>query len=416
MLFILLGLMAIFVVTGIVKTKKLINPLSLFNMIWLLVISIYQLRLSVLQDPIEDKTIITFMICILSFSIFFILGIIFKISNKNNKQETTHVIEYKTIRNLFFFWVFIEIIETIYSGGLPIFWKILDSTKNYMNYGIPTLHGFMNSISLVIVLLSTYLYLYNRKKTGKRDKRLIGILLTVLIFDICMITRQVIISAIIEMIAIYIVFNNKIPWKKLIIITLVIIIAFGILGNFRTGYEEFLNVAVMKQPNINKSLIGFYWVYMYLTMTVSNVNNAVLLDVNGFGLQPIASIYLPTIISDVLFADNIEIPQYLVTQAFNVSGFFMDFYIAFGNLGVGIISAIYGILGAYLYKKLHKNENEKNILYYAVYLQIILLSFFYNHLLYLPSGFQFIIIFLLFNYKSIKKELLKIVTYRRDKR
>ena len=175
------------------------------------------------------------------------------------------------------------------------------------------------------------------------------------------------------------------------------------MGNFRTGYEEFLNVALMKEPNINKSLIGFYWTYMYLTMTVSNVNNAVLLDVNGFGLQPIASIYLPTVISNIVFTEKIEIPQYLVTQAFNVSGFFMDFYIGFGNFGVAIISSIYGLLGAYLFKKVRKNENEKNVLYYAIYLQIILLSFFYNHLLYLPSGFQFIIIFAIFKYLSFKR-------------
>ena len=164
----------------------------------------------------------------------------------------------------------------------------------------------------------------------------------------------------------------------------------------------------MKNNNIPKSLIGVYWVYMYLTMTVANVNNAVLLGINDYGITPIASVYIPTVISNLLFSNsNIKVPNYLVTRAFNVSGFFIDFYIGYGNLGVAIISAIYGLLGAYTLKKVTKKQNEKNILYYAIYLQIVLLSFFYNHLLYLPSGFQFVIVYIIFKIFDKKSKYRK---------
>ena len=407
MTYTLIFLMILFIFLGIILTKKVINPLSAFNLIWLVVIAMYQLRLSELQDILNDESVITFIICILSFSITFILGYVIKIKQKERK-ESNKIIEYDTIKKIFIFWLIIEFIETVWSGGLPILWKITGSSKTYMNYGIPTLHGLMNSIGLVIIMLSFYLYMYKKQKDNVKDRRLLVILLVVTLFSLCLITRQVIITAIIEMMVIYLYFKVKIPWKKIIIIVCVGVIAFGVIGNFRTGYDEFLDVSLMKNNNIPKSLIGVYWVYMYLTMTVANVNNAVLLGINDYGITPIASVYIPTVISNLLFSNsNIKVPNYLVTRAFNVSGFFIDFYIGYGNLGVAIISAIYGLLGAYTLKKVTKKQNEKNILYYAIYLQIVLLSFFYNHLLYLPSGFQFVIVYIIFKIFDKKSKYRK---------
>lgn len=404
MIYILFFLIILFIFLGVFITKRIINPLSAFNLVWLVVIGLYQFRLSVLQGELTEEAIVTFIVCILSFSITFILSYIFKVKSES-KIEKDRIIDYGTIKNIFIFWIIIEIIETVYSGGLPILWKIIGSNKTYMNYGIPTVHGLMNAIGLVIIILSFYLYMYKKDKYNVKDKRLIFILLIVSVFSLCLITRQVIITALIEIIIIYLYFQKKIPWKKILIIVLVGIIAFGIIGNFRTGYEEFLDVAVMKDEDIPKSLIGFYWVYMYLTMTVSNVNNAVLLGINGYGITPIASVYIPTVISNLLFSNSdVQIPSYLVTQAFNVSGFFIEFYVGYGNLGVCIISSIYGLLGSWILKKVTKNRNEKNILYYAIYLQIVLLSFFYNHLLYLPSGFQLIIVYIIFKLFAVNSE------------
>lgn len=399
MLFLLFGILVLFIFLGFLITKRIFNPLTVFNVVWLIVIGLYQFRLSYLQNVLSNETIKLFIVCIISYSLAFLLNYCFKFRNKENKKEKDVIIGYKTIKKLFIFWIVIEVIETIYSGGLPILWKLFNSPKTYMDYGIPTVHGLMNSIGLVLMMLSYYLYLYKKNNENVKDKRLKKILCIILLFNLCLITRQVIISGIIQMIVINLYFVKKIPWKKLLLIGGIGIIVFGLMGNFRTGYDDFMYVAVMKQENINPLFIGIYWVYMYLTMTVANVNNTVVLGISGYGMYPISSTYIPTVISNILFADSsLAIPKYLVTNAFNVSGFFIDFYLGFGVLGVAVISAIYGFLGGYIFKKVIKNKNEKNILYYAIYLQIILLSFFYNHLLYLPSGFQFIIVFILFHY------------------
>ena len=399
MFYIYIFISLIFIFLSIKVTKKILNPIFIFVGTWLAIIVLYQFELSNWQYNLIDDSYITFIINIMAFTISYLLVYILKrkkiIQNNEKKDDKNVIVDFNFIKKMFIFWIIIEIIETIYSGGIPIIWKLVGSSKTYASYGIPTVHGLMNSISLIIMLLSYYLYL----KENRKNKKLLLIIGTIILFDLMIITRQVIVSALIELFVIYIFFNKKIPVYKLLIIVSFLVIGFGLIGNIRTGSDNFIYVSSFKNENINKFLIGFYWVYMYFTMSIANINNAIYLGINQYGLYPIMKNYLPTVFSNIIFENsNIIIPNYLVTKAFNVSGYFINFYLAFGNLGVLIISSIYGVLGGIITNKNRNESSEKNLLYMSVYIQIIILSFFENHLFYLPSGFQFFLIFLIFKY------------------
>lgn len=399
MFYIYIFISLIFIFLSIKVTKKILNPIFIFVGTWLAIIVLYQFELSNWQYNLIDDSYITFIINIMAFTISYLLVYIFKrkkmIQNNEKKDDKNVIVDFNFIKKMFIFWIIIEIIETIYSGGIPIIWKLVGSSKTYASYGIPTVHGLMNSISLVIMLLSYYLYL----KENRKNKKLLLIIGTIILFDLMIITRQVIVSALIELFVIYIFFNKKIPVYKLLIIVSFLVIGFGLIGNIRTGSDNFIYVSSFKNENINSFLIGFYWVYMYFTMSIANINNAIYLGISQYGLYPIMKNYLPTVFSNIIFENsNIIIPNYLVTKAFNVSGYFINFYLAFGNLGVLIISSIYGVLGGIITNKNRNESSEKNLLYMSVYIQIIILSFFENHLFYLPSGFQFFLIFLIFKY------------------
>ena len=399
MFYIYIFISLIFIFLSIKVTKKILNPIFIFVGTWLAIIVLYQFELSNWQYNLIDDSYITFIINIMAFTISYLLVYIFKrkkmIQNNEKKDDKNVIVDFNFIKKMFIFWIIIEIIETIYSGGIPIIWKLVGSSKTYASYGIPTVHGLMNSISLIIMLLSYYLYL----KENRKNKKLLLIIGTIILFDLMIITRQVIVSALIELFVIYIFFNKKIPVYKLLIIVSFLVSGFGLIGNIRTGSDNFIYVSSFKNENINKFLIGFYWVYMYFTMSIANINNAIYLGINQYGLYPIMKNYLPTVFSNIIFENsNIIIPNYLVTKAFNVSGYFINFYLAFGNLGVLIISSIYGVLGGIITNKNRNESSEKNLLYMSVYIQIIILSFFENHLFYLPSGFQFFLIFLIFKY------------------
>ena len=390
-------------IIGYVLTKKFFNLLSMYNLIWAIVIVLYLFQLSGLQTNLSNETIKLFILTTLCFSLFFI--IFYKISiYKNVKEENKKSVSQNIITKMFIFWIFVEIIEVIYSGGIPLIWLFTNNEKTYMDFGIPSIHGFMNAIGLVILMLAFYSIVATKDQKNKRSN--IFIIIFVLLVYTVYITRQVVISGLIQMLIIYIFTDHKLNIKKVLLYSFFGIILFGILGNIRTGYNSFLSVSLIK-TKVSPIFVGFYWVYMYLTMSVSNINNAVVLGINHYGgIQYLAQVYLPTIISNTIFtSESIAVPSVLVSKAYTVSGYYIFFYTTFGKIGACFISGVYGLLGAIFSKKLKNNVNEKNILYYAVFMQIILLSFFYNHLLYLPSGFQLVIIYILF--KIIKNDKIK---------
>lgn len=385
------------IIIGIPITKKLFNPLTVYNGVWFIVIFFYQFRLSRLQRELSSETIILLLFTSIVFSISFLLTYIFKIHDSHKNTEST-IIEQTRIDSIFRIWLIVEIFETIVSGGLPLLWKLTGNPKTYMNFGVPSLHGLMNAVGLVLMMLCFYTILYTKDKKEKQKNKIY--LCFIVFFYLMLITRQVIISAIIQMVIIYIFSLKKIPWKKIFALLIIIVISFGILGNIRTGYTEFLRVSLIR-TSIPPIFIGLYWFYMYFTMSIANINNAVQLGINHYGgaYSAIRS-FLPTVISNLFLANkNVYIPNYLVTNAYNVSGYFINFYVGYGNKGVYFIAFIYGIIGGRLLRNMQKSFTEKTILYYAVYMQIIILSFFYNHLLYLPSGFQFLVIYTLFSVK-----------------
>lgn len=383
------------IVIGCRESRHIVNPLSCFALIWGGILLLYQLRLSKWQEPIAPETYLVFIAVLISFGALYFVGLALadKIMVSNALEKTkwaTVEINPNVIKLLFSIWAVIEVVETIYSGGLPLIWHLSGDVRTYFDYGIPSLHGLMNSLGLVIMALCAYQLITHREHRAC----MAIILCCVGAFYILLVTRQVIISAIIELGIIATILKPKIVKKTIIPITIIGVLAFGILGNIRTGYATFLYVAQI-DTNISPLFIGIYWVYMYLTMTVANINSLVQAGMQTFGVEALAS-FLPSVFNEVInFGPSVEMSSYLVTPAFNVSGFFVYFYLAFGAFGAGAISALYGFLGGFFAKLARKRECEISILLHAVMMQIVLLSFFDNMLLYLPSSFQIIIIILI---------------------
>lgn len=388
---------------GICVYKSVFNPVSVFNAVWFIVCFLYGFRLSPnIQPPLLNRTcdllilgnVVFTIACILTSKLAFRFATNFK---KNEKDEVT----FKNIQRHFWIWFILEIFETVYSKGMPLIWTLQNNGKTYVDYGVPSLHGLANAYGLAIVTILFYQAF--DKKYKDVLKKIIFYIVIIIFMYLLMLTRQVLISAAIQFFVVYCFRKKRIPVMKLVIGVLSLIMLFGILGNIRTGYTEFLAVAQIN-TKINPLFIGFYWVYIYLTMTIANLNKLFNLVFMPVGINYFLSIFVPTVLVDSLFKNNImNVPNFLVVSNFNVSGYNAEIYVSFGIIGIIIMALIYGILGGIVYKKISRKENMKNILYYAVYYQIIILSFFYNQLFYLPSGFQFIIIYLLFKNVRFKR-------------
>lgn len=419
MIYVYLFLNILLSIISILITKKKTNPVVLFNTVWFGIIFLYQFKLSYLQQDLTTDTYIVMILALLAFFFsFFICSLInHRLLNKTENNERIvdkDIINIKKINLIFLFWIIISIVEIVYSGGLPLIWKLTGSSKTYFDFGIPSVHGFMNSIGLVLLLLYYFIFLKNHKVNKSLSRSGIFHIIFILGYYLFLITRQILISGLIELAVITIYYRKfkgkKFNYKnipKIILAVIILIIAFGIIGNVRTGYSSFMNVAMFKY-DVSNFFAGFAWVYMYLTMTLANINKLVSLSFVSLGSYPVLNTFIPTVISKIIYSSSsISTPTYLVTSAFNVSGYFVEFYLGYKLLGVIIITSLYGIFAYIFYRKVNNKLSLKNVLYYSVMVQIILLSFFYNHLLYLPSSFQFVVIYVIFHFVLGKGEIWK---------
>ena len=381
---------------GALRFSTVVNPLSLFSGIWLVVVALYQLRLSGLQAAVAPETYQLLFVMVVSFLIAFCLFSYFRISSPSSKKLSLIARDFPLKKIIFHFkiWATASAIEIVYSGGIPIVWTLVGSSKTYFDFGIPSLHGLLAAYGLAITLISFQKIVSG--KYGKDKGRLIAIVSSICIFYLLIISRQVVMSAIIEMVAVLALNRRHIPWIKLFGIGLVTVLAFGLVGNFRSGYESFMGVARINS-SLPEFLSGFYWVYVYLTMTIANINNMVGIGLSQLGFEPILKTFVPTVLSDMVFSGTTAVnPSYLVDINFNVSGFLAPYYEGFGLVGVAGGAALYGAVAGFAYRRYIERPCEYTRLLYAISIEIVMLSFFTDMLLYLPNGFQFVIIWWLY--------------------
>lgn len=376
----------LFALGGYLCRGRLFNPLTVFSLIWLTIASLNSLQLSAWQSDLSARTYWVLLAMIVSFGVCYLLGDYVRM-RKTKEPVVRRRVDINTVQTLFVVWFLGAVVEVGYSGGLPILWHLTGSSRTYFDFGIPSLHGVLNSLGLVIVLVSVHLALNDKQHTRK----LIVLCLFVLTYYLCLVTRQVLVSAIIEIIAILLIRQVRMVVRWLLPVAIVAVLMFGLVGNARTGYQAFIYVSLLK-PSLPAWLSGVYWVYMYLTMTLTNIDSLL-----SSGLPPIGADalngFVPSAITRMLGGGSVFFTaEYLVTPAFNVSGFFVSFLRGFALPGVIVISSTYGYLSGVINRNVVDDPSERNVLMYAIVMQIVMLSFFDNMLLYLPSSFQFVIV------------------------
>lgn len=382
-------------VIDFIKNRNYFSPLFIFNFIWTLTLGLYQMKISYLQHDLSNRTVMVFWVCVIAYN----FAVIFckytkldrlKIRKKNkgyiNKEQNSNNVSKKIdhkiriARNIA---LIIFVIEIIYSKGLPIIWKIIGSNKGYFDFGIPSINGAWYGL---IIFLGAYSFA--NKSKDKYLYLLIGILI---------ISRQIIMSILIEAI-VYMIMQKeiKVDKKKIMVLIIIVVIGFSILGNFRSGNSTMDEIfhAKEKYENIPTAL---KWIYSYMTFSITNVDNLINLTLGAvnYGATMLHDI-IPTVLLDFV---NIKInysPYYLELINFNVSTYLPSIYLDFGIVGIFIFNFIIGFIGTRIFYDVQKNNFKRDILIYCVFVHNIVLLFFTNMFLYLPIIVQCIYIYIVF--------------------
>lgn len=385
-------------VIDFIKNRNYFSPLFIFNFIWALTLGLYQMKISYLQHDLSERTIFIFYICVIAYNLAVILCKYMKLDRlkikrkkniSNNKIiNPSRKIEYKIkiARNIA---LIVFVIEIIYSKGLPIIWKIIGSSKIYFDFGIPSINGAWYGL---IIFLGAYSFANKTK-----DKYLY------LCIGILIISRQIIMSILIEAV-IYMIIQKeiKIDKKKIVLLIIIVIVGFSILGNFRSGSSTMDEIFFAKEKYENMPT-ALKWIYSYMTFSITNIDN--LINLTPGAVNHGASMLYDIIPTVLLNLVNIKVnysPYYLEFINFNVSTYLPSIYLDFGVFGVFIFNFIIGFIGARIFHDVQKDNFKRDILLYCVFVHNIILLFFINMFLYLPIIVQFIYIYIVF--KDERKE------------
>jgi len=295
------------------------------------------------------------------------------------------------VKCLFAIWMLVSIVEIFLSKGLPFIWLLTGSPLNYVDFGIHSLHGLLNSMLLACSLFSVFLFY----TTGERKFLVIPIVS--LIWGALIISRALILSNFLQILILY-VFINGLNYKKMIktfMFIIMFVVVFGVIGDFRTeGFKDIVSSDGL-YPDYMPS--GFLWVYVYMMTPLNNLANIVVFTVPVFDwtFPNTVSLLFPSVIRDLIFASDIGKGE-LVLETFNISTAYAKPFIDYGVIGMVALSTLYAVVAFFAWR----GRTLYSMLAYVIIAHCLLVSIFFNWLFSLPIVFQFVwIYFILYKMK-----------------
>lgn len=386
----------------------------MFCSVWLTVLALYELRLSKLLIAGDSQVfsfvsiiLIPFIVTALLFALYAALAPKEKYAARSllhcERDAADLVILRGRLKKWFLVWILMTVVEIIVSRGLPLWWLLTGTPKTYFDFGIPSIHGLLNSLLLAIGLCYTGLF----AKFGNRKYLLC--LAWVVLWSVLAVTRALIVIFLLETFLI-ISFYRGITGRfvlKLVTIFLVVVIGFGAVGDLRTGASTFRDLAQPTEAYPEWLPSGDLWVYIYLTTPLNNLIYTANSQhpVNDPRFPNTAAPLFPSIIRSIIYPENLSesLSGELVESAFNVSTAYVGPYQDYGTIGMACLSILIGLVASIYWRR----STFRNALIYSVLGQCLILTVFDNNLFYLPVISQIFWIYLFFHKNPSARSVLQ---------
>lgn len=390
----------------LVRESKFISPGKLLLLIWLVEILLYGLHLIEYYIPLNIGTVCFLFGIILAVILAGVVSHPSKLPKKvvindDNSQYAKERLDHITKKTTKYF-IYGTIVNMIYSQGFPLLWVVAGSGKSYVDFGVPTFNGFVNSLYYISTILNLYMYL------STHDKKYIKMNLLLLIYPIITMTRALIFSMGFEFLGLYIMMR-QVRVKTVMTIAacaIGVIILFGVIGNQRGGSEvseasEKMVRELVDSKHVNtmtKLPSGFTWVYWYFTCSTNN------LVYNMDKLQPsylpenTLKRLLPSVLRSLLFEKKDYEDSYVFTMENTLVNTFTLYATYLTDFGPILTIVIFYFVGLLFYKIYYKARQGylNNFLMYPAVIMIICLSVFDDFMLSLPTIFQLVITYYIF--------------------
>ncbi len=287
----------------------------------------------------------------------------------------------RRLRQAILLWIGLTFIETVFSGGVPLLWLLTGASKSNFDYGISSVHGMVNALLLAAAVTSLALYLYTE------NRKHIWFPLFAIAWSMVLVSRGTLFVLLLEYAIIYLRLRRikAKAFVRLVVISLIALLLFGVVGDVRSGAEAFRDLAQPTDSFPDWAPSGLLWAYIYITTPINNL----LLTMHTLRptfnplLPDTAATLFPTVLRNVIYGKegaNQAISGALETQALNVSTAYVGPYQDMGDFGIVGFSIIAALLCQFYWYR----SGLWNIFAFSVFTQALALSLFYNLLFSLP--------------------------------
>jgi oligosaccharide repeat unit polymerase len=368
--------------------KILINPLVIFLGIWVATFYLYTLNISgIIIAPPDDFYLYIYFV-VIGASVGYVIGyyLIYKLKGKSKLFDNKSKRIEKIINRMFFIIFSIYVITVFYSGGIPILYYLISVGPLYNEFGIPTIHGFFNSLVIFTGTLTFWVLMDFSKRLVYRF-----IFFMCLLIPIVGIHRASLLILIAQTAFIYIAIRiNKINLRFILIILLIVITAiiFGVIGNLRSGSIE-------ERSSIQEGYewLPFWavWFYMYLVSPLSNFAQITSQTIAySYGSVSLSGL-TPSVIRSHIWGDSPAILTDIGEQTFNIASYAAAPYVDGGWIGLILFTAFLMMIAAYCYRIFLERHSLYDLLRLTILSQIILMTVFSNFFFNITIIFQLII-------------------------
>jgi oligosaccharide repeat unit polymerase len=293
------------------------------------------------------------------------------------------------IRVLFGIMCLVFLITVVVSGGIPILYYLTGSGgPSYTKFGIPTVHGFFNSLLLFVGTLTFWMLIYY---SSRRWIRLV--FLICLAIPIITVHRASLMFLITQCAVIYIALRIRRLNKRVVVLALLlafIVVVFSGIGNLRNESVLFRQHAAL-QPKYEWIPSWALWFYMYLTTPLSNFAQITTMNfVHTSGAVSFSDL-TPTVVRRAIWGEPPWIAQEVGAKTFNVASYALSPYIDWGWAGVICFTGFILMLAGYFFRTFLCRHSLYDLLRLSVLLQVIIMTVFANLFLTWGVIFQFVL-------------------------
>ena len=360
-----------------------VNPALLFLLVWTIPLAIpFFIQLGIIQEITKE----TYYLVIANIFIFFVLFMAVKFALGGYRKNFTKIIIAKInvekierrVLIIFKVWIFVYLINIIFSGGIPIYWVIFGDSRTYADFGLPTIGGLGNMIR-AFVLSVCYVIYFHTESINKLKFLKIGLFLLISAF-ILETGRGNGIVLLLHAAALF-TFLNRVTWLgvlKLVAFLFALILFLGYIQMFRYGAGIESLVTYAKNSGYdNQDTISLLVIptLMYVVTPVINIDLNIAVS-PLFKFEPYYSLQglLPSVLKQELFSGEQDYGL-LVSEGHNVSSFYIPFVRDFGVLGAFITISLIQFMVCYVFVKARRGSLFHFFIWPPLFMSIFL-SFF----------------------------------------